>query len=191
MSAKKISAQELVTDAMLAAMHVALSFVAIRLGDVHITFESLPTLVAGAMFGPWDGLAVGLLGSFIGQMIEYGFSATTLLWILPAGVRGLLVGFYARRRGYRMTPKQSMTIAVLSALAVTALNTLAIYADSRIYGYYKPILIWGSLAQRVLLGVATAAALGAVLPGLLTALRRRNAQKKDEPETIPTKEKKE
>jgi ECF transporter S component (folate family) len=84
--------KRLAADAMLAAMFVCLSLVSISLPNMKITLDSLPVLVAAFLFGPLDGLAVGLTGSFLNQMLTYGFTATTLLWILPAGLRGLLVG---------------------------------------------------------------------------------------------------
>ena len=47
------------------------------------------------LYGPVGGLLVGLLGAFMGQLLTYGVTATTILWILPQAARGLLVGVYA------------------------------------------------------------------------------------------------
>ena len=63
---------------------------------MKITVDSLPILVAALLLGPLDGLAVGLIGSFLNQMLTYGLTVTTVLWILPAGIRGLVVGYYAK-----------------------------------------------------------------------------------------------
>ena len=102
---------------------------------MKITLDSLPILIGAALLGPLDGLAVGLVGSFLNQMITYGFTVTTLLWILPAGLRGLFVGLYARKRSFSMTTPQTVFITVLTALFVTALNTLLLYVDSWVYSY--------------------------------------------------------
>jgi len=116
---------------MLAAMYVVLGMVSVTLPTIKITFDSLPILVGAALFGPVDGLAIGLIGSFINQLFsQYGLTATTVLWILPAGVRGLLVGLYAKKHSFSMTTHQTVFITVLSALVVTALNTLVMYIDS-------------------------------------------------------------
>lgn len=163
--------KRLALDAMLAAMFVVLSLFSINLPGMKLTLDSLPVLVAAALLGPVDGLAVGLVGSFLNQMITYGFTATTLLWILPAGLRGLLVGLYAKRRGFDMTLRQTVFITVAAALLVTALNTLLMYVDSWVYSYsYAAALV--TLALRILAGIITAVVFSLILPVILTALRR-------------------
>ena len=42
---------------------------------------------------------VGAVGGFLNQMLTYGFTVTTLMWIFPNAVRGLLVGLYAKKHG--------------------------------------------------------------------------------------------
>ena len=163
--------KRLALDAMLAAMFVVLSLFSINLPGMKLTLDSLPILVAAALLGPVDGLAVGLVGSFLNQMITYGFSATTLLWILPAGIRGLLVGLCAKRRGFAMTLPQTVFITVVSALVVTALNTLIMYVDSRVYSYPFAATL-PTVVLRVAAGIITAVVFSLVLPTILAALRR-------------------
>ena len=163
--------KRLAIDAMLAAMFVVLSLFSISLPGMKITLDSLPILVAAALLGPVDGLAVGLIGSFLNQMITYGFTATTLLWILPAGLRGLLVGLYAKRHNFDMTLRQTVFITIVTALLVTALNTFFMYVDSWVYSYsYAAALM--TLALRILAGIITAVLFSLLLPAILTALRR-------------------
>ena len=163
--------KRLALDAMLAAMFVVLSLFSIRLPGMKITLDSLPVLVAAALLGPVDGLAVGLIGSFLNQMITYGFTATTLLWIIPAGIRGLLVGLYAKRHGFSMTLRQTVFITISTALLVTALNTFFMYVDSWVYSYSYAAAL-ATLALRVLAGIITAVLFSLLLPALLVALRR-------------------
>lgn len=165
--------RRLATDAMLCAIYVVLSLLSANLPDIKVSLDSLPILVGAMLLGPVDGLAVGLLGSFISQMLTYGFSVTTPLWMLPAGVRGLMVGLYAKRHGFELSLGQTEFITILSALTVTVLNTGAKYADSIIYGYYSRAYVFGSLALRIVLGIITAAALAAILPTLLRGLKKR------------------
>ena len=163
--------KRLALDAMLAAMFVVLSLFSIRLPGMKITLDSLPILVGAALLGPLDGLAVGLIGSFLNQMITYGFTATTLLWIIPAGLRGLLVGLYAKRRGFDMSLRQTVFITVATALLVTALNTLFMYVDSWVYSYSYAAAL-PTLALRIVAGVITAVLFSLILPAILAALRR-------------------
>ena len=163
--------KRLALDAMLAAMFVVLSLFSIRLPGMKLTLDALPVLVAAARLGPVDGLAVGLIGSFLNQMITYGFTATTLLWIIPAGIRGLLVGLYAKRHGFSMTLRQTVFITISTALLVTALNTFFMYVDSWVYSYSYTAAL-ATLALRVLAGIITAVLFSLLLPALLAALRR-------------------
>ena len=160
-------------NGMLIAMYTVLSLVAtINLGNMKFTLDSLPILVGGALFGPVSGLTVGLLGSFLNQMITYGFSATTLLWIIPAGVRGLLIGLYAKHHNFDMTFKQTQFITISSALIVTALNTLIMYIDSKIYGYYSFAYVFGGIVPRIIAGVIIAFIFAAILPHILKPLKK-------------------
>lgn len=162
----------LAIDAMLAAMYVVLSLISISFPNMKITLDSLPILIGAALLGPLDGMSIGLIGSFINQMITYGFSVTTLLWILPAGVRGLMVGAYAKHKKFEMTRTQTVFITVLSALVVTALNTLVMYIDSKIFGYYSYAYVFGAMIPRIIAGVITAVVFAVLLPELLKILRR-------------------
>ena len=179
--------KRLVTNAMLIAMYVVLSLVAtINLGNMKFTLDSLPIIVGAALFGPGDGMLIGLLGSFTNQMLTYGFSATTLLWIIPAGVRGLLIGLFAKHHNFDMSFKQTQFITISSALIVTALNTAAMYIDSKIYGYYSFAYVFGGILPRIIAGIIIAFIFGAILPHILKPLKRivispKAARKAEEP----------
>ena len=61
---------------------------------------------------------------------------------------------------------------VAAELAVTALNTGVLYIDSLVYGYYSAVYVFGTLLPRLILCVCKALVMGAVLPMLVSALRR-------------------
>ena len=168
----KSNTKQLAADAMLAAMCAVLGYLAIDVVRLKITFESVPILIGALLFGPLDGAAIGLIGPLIYQLLRYGVSATTALWILPYVLCGLLVGWYVKTRRFEPTQAQTLTIIVLAELMVTLLNTGVIYIDSRLYGYYTPTLITGSLALRVAICLVKALAYSFALPPLLDALRR-------------------
>ncbi len=79
------------------------------------------------------------------QLLRYGVSVTTLLWILPYVVCGLIVGLYAQKRGFS-SAQSRIIIVVIAELVVTTLNTGVMYIDSKIYGYYSAVYIFGSIA---------------------------------------------
>ena len=179
--------KRLVTNAMLIAMYVVLSLVAtINLGNMKFTLDSLPIIVGAALFGPVDGMLIGLCGSFINQLITWGLGPTTLLWIIPAGVRGLLIGLFAKHHNFDMSFKQTQFITISTALVVTALNTAILYADAWIMGYhYAAVFI--DLVLRIAAGIIIAFIFGAILPHILKPLRKivlkpnSGAKKKEEP----------
>ncbi len=180
--------KRLVTNAMLIAMYVVLSLVAtINAGNMKFTLDSLPIIVGAALFGPVDGMLIGLCGSFINQLITWGLTPTTVLWIIPAGVRGLLIGLYAKHHKFDMTFAQTQFITISSALAVTAVNTLMMYIDSKIMGYYSVAYVFGGIVPRIIAGIIIAFVFGAILPHILKPIRRiviepkKQTAKKEEP----------
>jgi len=159
-------------DALLAALVVVLGYYAIDLGNNKITLESLPVLIGALMFGPVDGVLIGGVGNFIYQILKYGFSVTTVLWILPHVIQGLLVGLYAKKRGFRLKRVESIAIVLFSEVLTTVLNTGVIAADALIFGYFTYTYVFGSLAIRLIICVAKGVIYGALLPELLKVLRK-------------------
>ncbi len=170
---KKMTVRQMAADSMLAAMCAVLGAVALDLGNLKITLESLPIIVGALLFGPADGAAIGFVGTFVYQLLRYGLSVTTLLWILPYLVCGLIVGLYAKKKSFAPDVKQTIIIVVIAELAVTTLNTGVMYIDSKIYGYYSAVYIFGSIAVRYAICVGKAIVTGAIMPPLVRLLRER------------------
>ncbi len=168
--------RKLAIDAMLAAMSAVLGYISLDFISLKITFESVPILIGALLFGPLDGAAIGLVGTLIYQLLRYGISTTTLLWILPYVLCGLLVGLYAKMRSFDLTQKQTLFIVVLAELMVTLLNTGVIYIDSKLFGYYTPTLITGSLALRLAICAGKAVAYSFALPPLLKAVNKKGGR---------------
>ncbi|MBE6655845.1 MAG: ECF transporter S component [Ruminococcaceae bacterium] len=174
----------LVLDAMLAALFFALSMFSVDLGFIKFTVAPLAILIAGLLFGPVDGAVVGLIGAFLEQLIKYGFSVTMPLWILPAVVRGLLIGalallmrrYFQKRTDGRFTPAKAgknaslfvvftVVCAILSAIVVTICNTLPLYVDFKVFGWSSENpLLWGALSARFVSGMLTSTILGLITP---------------------------
>lgn len=168
-----MSTRKLVVIAMMVAVYVVLNTVGtIRLGWINISVSALPIIVGALLYGPGGGLMVGFVGAFLGQLMTYGVTATTLLWIIPPAVRGLLIGLYAKHCGYELSRTQLTVTLVVTSLVVTALNTGAIYLDSVIYGYYTYAYVFGKIGIRIVSGVITAVAMALVTPTVLELLKR-------------------
>lgn len=164
--------RRLTLTAMLAALCAVLGYVSLDLGNLKFTFESLPILLAALLFGPLDGLAVGGMGTLIYQLLRYGVSATTVLWIAPYALCGLLAGLWARRLRFELSRPMVLALVIANELLITLLNTGVMYVDSKIYGYYSFVYIFGNFFLRLGICVVKAAAFGVLLPGLLPPLRK-------------------
>lgn len=167
-----INVKQLVLDAMLAAMCAVLGFLAIDLQGIKITFEGFPVLVGALLFGPGDGLVIGAVGTFIYQMVRYGFTATTLLWVLPYALSGLFVGLYAKFHKFNYSKKQIFWLAIINEIIITIINTGSILADAKMYGWYYPGLIIKLLPFRLLICIGKGVLYGFVLPPLLVPLKK-------------------
>lgn len=154
-----VSTKKLCFAAALAALFVVLDILSISIGNnIKITFGGLPIIIAAIYLGPLYGTVVGLIGSFFGQLFTYGLSPTTVVWIIPAGIRGLSMGllFAAFRRNFNWV---SVGVSILtSSLLVTVFNTFAIYIDSKVFGYYSIAVVFGATVFRVISGILTSIA---------------------------------
>lgn len=175
MQKRSFTTRQMALDAVLAAVCAVLGYYGPDLGNMKITFEGLPVILAALLCSPLDGAAVGGIGTLLYQLLRYGVTATTPLWILPYILCGLLVGWL----GDHCAPEKSFPRLTATVLAgeglIFLLNTLVIYADSKIYGYYSYAYVFGSFWIRLGICAAKTMLYAAVLPGLLAALRRAGA----------------
>lgn len=166
------SIKRLAIDSMLSAMCAVLGYVAIDLGVIKMTLESFPVLLGALLFGPADGAVIGFIGTLIYQLLRYGVSATTLLWILPYVVMGLFCGLYAKKKNFELSRKQVVIITVAAELVVTALNSGVIYLDSKLYGYYYPAIITAMLIPRIITAIGKSVAFGLALPVVIKSVKK-------------------
>ena len=160
--------------AMLTAIYVVLSIMTpIKVINFKFTLEAFPILVAGLLMGPYEGRLVGLLGSGIYQVLfsSYGITPTTLLWMLPHVFSGFLCGVLAKKAG-KLTTVKVIIIATICAFSVTILNTLALYVDSKMYGYYSDKLVFGALLLKFAAGFILSVLYALILPKLIEQLKK-------------------
>ena len=100
-----------------------------------------------------------------------------MLWIIPPVVRGLMIGYaaLALRKGPRSLeerPGLCYVVCMAVALCTTAVNTLVMYLDSVIMGYYSFAYVFGSAVIRIISGILTAVVVTTVAIPLVRLLRR-------------------
>lgn len=176
--------KRLAFDALLVALYVLLGFLKIPIGNMlRINMASFAVIVCAIAFGPIDGLVVGFLGEFLSQVLSpYGLTPTTLLWSLPEGVRGLLLGcailLLTKKKlspdGLLKSKKivVYLVICIIAGICSSLLNTFALYVDSKMFGYYNDYMVFGVLALRLVLAVITSGLFGYIALPIVSALRR-------------------
>lgn len=177
---KPFSIKRLVMNAVLIALYYVLGCWRIPIGNVlRISVAPFAVILCALAFGPVDGLIVGLLGEFLTQILgPYGLTPTTLLWCLGETVRGFSLGLVAvlvLKKKFTTGAKQ--VVAVLVACVATGIlsslcNTLVLYVDSKMFGYYTYAMVFGALLTRLALSVVTSGVLGYISIPVLSALRR-------------------
>lgn len=178
MKERKFSTLQLTTDAMLAAMTAVLGYLAIDLFTLKISFEVFPVFVAALLFGPLDGSLVGLIGTLLYQVLRYGFEASTMLWVVPYFVIGLVVGLYAKKYVYNNTVGQIRLIVGIGELIEFVLNTIALYFYAGMIGKAGTEFVLTSIVQRLIVAIIKGVGFGFVMTPLLTALHRYKRAKK-------------
>ena len=162
---------------VMAALYVGLDFLAVSIsapfgGQLKISFSGLPVIIVSIFGGPLWGAATGFVGALVGQMITYGFSATTLLWVLPAVIRGLSMGLLFRAFKKSMKPSVLILETGISSLLVTLFNTGAMLIEQMLYGYYSSYYaIVVAIPTRVIAGIVTAVVFSLMLPTIVNSLK--------------------
>ena len=176
--------KRLVLNAVLIAIYVVLGYMRIPIGNTfRISVAPFAVILCALAFGPLDGLVVGFMGEFLAQVLgPYGLTQTTLLWCVGETVRGLLLGlcavlFFRQWMRSLSAPTGKQTVFILVCCVITGMisslgNTLALYVDSKMLGYYSYAMVFGALLVRLLLSTVTSALLGYISLGIITTLRK-------------------
>lgn len=169
-SGKKVNARKIAINAVLIATYIVLSLLAINLGPLKLTFEPFPVILVAVVFGPVDAMIVGGLGELINQMLTFGLTPTTFLWILPIVSRGLLIGIIAKV--WKKVPVVFLGVNVVAGVLHSVLNTIALYVDSKMFGYYSEALVFGALFVRIAASVITAIIMVYATKSVVHALKK-------------------
>lgn len=178
MSKKKLSVRTIAMIGVMAALYVVLNtFVSIKVGNIRVTFASLPGIVMAMLFGPVEAVLTAGLGELINQLISYGPSITLPLWLVPPVFRALMVALAAKafaKKGQPLEEKPALYIGVLVCVAVltTVLNTAVMAADAMVWGYYSTAYVFGGAVMRFVNGMITAVVVALLSLPVVRRLRK-------------------
>ena len=166
----KFNTRTTCTIAVLAAMYVPLSlFLSVQgPNNLKFSFGSLPVVVAALLMGPVEAALTAFIGEFLKQLLSYGFTAM---------LRGLVIGAAAirfKRTAKPLTARPILCniVCIAAAVITTAANTLVIWLDSVIYGYYSFAYVFGATAARFVTGMITSVLVALVAVPLVYLLER-------------------
>lgn len=180
----KMATKRLAINAMLIAIYVALRYFNIPLGNsFRFTLAPFSVILCALLFGPVDGMIVGLVGEFLSQVLgPYGLTPTTLFWCIGETLRGLTLGLCSTLllkkwllSAERLNKKQLVILlicCVVTGVLASLGQTLALYVDSKMMGYYTYAMVFGALVWRILVYVVLSGAFGYLSLPIISALRK-------------------
>ena len=178
---RSFTVKRIALNAVLAALYVALSMFSVPVGGFKLTFEHLPVILCAVLFGPIDAIIIGALGELINQMLTFGFTPTTIMWMAPAMFRGLSMGlgavllpkFLGRPAMLeKSVPIVFMVVCVVSGLICSLVNTFTLYVDSKMFGYYSYAMVFGVLWLRLGTSAISSVLMAVVVKPLADALHK-------------------
>ena len=164
--------RRLTVNAMLAALSFVLSYLALDMQVVKITFESFPIHVGALLLGPASGGTIALIATALFQILRHGITPTTILWMAPGIISGVGLGFYAKGKQFRLTKKQTVIAVLICELVITAVNSFALYVDGNMFGWYQQEVFLTMLPIRFGVALAKGLVYGFVLHPIVTKLQK-------------------
>lgn len=184
MNNKKMATRRLTINAVLIAIYVVLRYFNISFGEYfRFTLAAFSVVLCALLYGPVDGLLVGLLGEFLSQILgPYGLTPTTLFWCIGETARGATLGlcsmlFLKKLLLSSDRPGKKQVALVLICCVLTGVlaslgQTFALYVDSKMMGYYTYAMVFGMLVWRILTYVMLSIVFGCLSLPIVTALRK-------------------
>lgn len=136
---------------MISALSYVLGRLTISVDTLKITFAAFPILLLAYISPYWgDATIAAFIASFLGQLLEYGLSITTPLWIFPVVFRALIFWVLVHKLlAYNFSKILYYCGGILIAIFVTVLNTVVMAVDALIFGYYTKVYVWGMFFVRL------------------------------------------
>ena len=149
----RFSVKTLCAAALLAAMAVVLSLVCKSLTitmSIRLTFENLPIILSGYLFGPFAGILTGLCTDLVSTSVTYGIGGINPILTVGAASVGFISGIISH---YILTKKSALQLIVCvfasHIIANMGIKTLGLF----IYYHTPPVEIFTRIL--LYLGIAT------------------------------------
>ena len=158
--------------AILAAMSMALGkFLQIPIGNsIRISFENLPIIFAGFVFGPLGGGAVAFVEDTVGGLIAFG-EINPIITVGAVAV-GVLSGLVSKMMSGREGGRYSFLCCVISVTLSHVVGSMIIKSFGLYVFYRTPLPV---LLTRVPIYLAISAAEGVIIYTVLRSRGVRNA----------------
>lgn len=166
--------KNLVFIALYTAIFVVLSiYGTISLSGMKLTLQNLPIYIGAITLGSVSGATIGFAGMLINQMLTYGFTATTLFWVLPQTIIGGVCGYLFENKKVRVGGGLKFWICIITLQVVlTIINTIVIAIDALVYGYYSFIVVFGPLILRLMVSILTGIVFCIVIPAIVKMIKK-------------------
>ena len=172
----------LILDALMIAMYVVFArFMTIQFGNIKITLAALPLIFIAFYLGMRHSVVVSAIAEFLSQLLGFGLTITTPLWILPVVVRSVLICLLLS-----LIKKANSTddiravkhieylfILLITGFVVTTLNTAVIAVDALIFDYYSQAYVFGDLIFRFISMILSTLVYTVVTKSVIDALYTR------------------
>ncbi len=153
---KKLSAKAVTTCALLVAMSVIIgifckNFMNFGGGLFRVTFENLPIILSGILFGPLVGGFVGVATDFISYFLSAQIYPPNLIVTLGAAAIGIVSGIVSRwivkKRGFLQIILSEITAHLIGSVIVKSIG---------LYTFYGVAVLWRIPLYTVIVAVETA-----------------------------------
>ena len=138
----KKSIMKLTLAAMLTAMSVVIgifckSFLNFGAGLFRVTFENLPIILSGIMFGPTTGAIVGIAGDLVSYLLSPQIYPPNLIVTLGAASIGFVSGFMAKvaikKSGYAQIIISGSLAHIIGSMIIKPIG---------LYQFYGIAVLW-------------------------------------------------
>ena len=161
------------TGVLIAIFVILGTYLSINVYNIKITFQNLPLFVGAILYGPIDGFLIGFLGMFVSQLLSpYGFTYTTFLWCMPQAITGAILGYLVKKYDIKVENGPKFWILIIMMhLLITLLNTIVIYIDAKIMGYYSFVYVFSSFVLRILTSIVVGVVYACVIPIMIRIIK--------------------
>ena len=177
MSKNKKQLKSLCVCSVLAALYVALEWIAAYTGKVFFAdsyqppISCFPLIVASMSFGIFWGTMTGLVGSFISQlMLPYPINISTILWMIPTVCYSLSVALLFLIFKKSQKPVILSAELIISSLVLSFMNVIISYLNNYILDLSNALLAL-FLPVKIISAVISAIVFAIIVPPIIKKLK--------------------